>query len=124
MGSGEVGPRVGVGLETGGSIVVGVGVASTPESMVTVLLNVPRSTLSPPNTAAVGVAPQTDADVEKATVVTSLMLAARKLMVARVNWAVGSPPVNCCQSAKVGQIGTRENCCYGEAALSFLTVRL
>ncbi len=30
----------------------------------------------------------------------------------------------CCQSAKVGQIGTRENCCYGEAALSFLTVRL
>ncbi len=94
MGSGEVGPRVGVGLETGGSIVVGVGGASTPESMVTVLLNVPRSTLSPPNTAAVGVAPQTDADVEKATVVTSLMLAARKLMVARVNWAVGSPPVN------------------------------
>ena len=31
---------------------------------------------------------------------------------------------DCCQSAKVGQIGTRENCCYGEAALSFLTVRL
>ena len=78
----------------GGSIVVRVGVASTSESMVTVLLNVSRSTLSPPNTAAVGVAPQTDADVEKATVVTSLMLAARKLMVARVNWAVGSPPVN------------------------------
>ena len=30
----------------------------------------------------------------------------------------------CCQSAKVGQIGTRENYCYGEATLSFLTVRL
>ena len=30
----------------------------------------------------------------------------------------------CCQSATMGQIGTRENCCYGEATLSFLTVRL
>jgi hypothetical protein len=30
----------------------------------------------------------------------------------------------CCQSAKVGRIGTRENYCYGEPALSFLTVRL
>jgi len=31
---------------------------------------------------------------------------------------------DCCQSATMGQIGTRENCCYGEATLSFLTVRL
>jgi len=30
----------------------------------------------------------------------------------------------CCQSATMGQIGTRENYCYGEPALSFLTVRL
>ena len=31
---------------------------------------------------------------------------------------------HCCQSATMGQIGTRENYCYGEATLSFLTVRL
>ena len=30
----------------------------------------------------------------------------------------------CCQSATMGQIGTREDYCYGEPALSFLTVRL
>ena len=30
----------------------------------------------------------------------------------------------CCQSATMGQIGTRENCRYGELALSSLTVRL
>ena len=30
----------------------------------------------------------------------------------------------CCQSATLGQIGTRENCRYGEPALSSLTVRL
>ena len=31
---------------------------------------------------------------------------------------------NCCQSATMGQIGTRENYCYGEPLLSSLTVRL
>ena len=30
----------------------------------------------------------------------------------------------CCQSANVGRIRTRENCRYGEPALSSLTVRL
>jgi diadenosine tetraphosphate (Ap4A) HIT family hydrolase len=30
----------------------------------------------------------------------------------------------CCQSAKVGRIGTRENYCYGEPALNSLTVLL
>ena len=32
--------------------------------------------------------------------------------------------VECCQSANVGRIRTRENCRYGEPALSSLTVRL
>jgi len=32
--------------------------------------------------------------------------------------------LNCCQSATLGQIGTREKCRYGEPALSSLTVRL
>ena len=32
--------------------------------------------------------------------------------------------LHCCQSATLGQIGTRENCRYGEPALSSLTVRL
>jgi hypothetical protein len=42
------------------------------------------------------------------------------------SFSVGDSPtvVVCCQSATMGQIGTRENCCYGEATLSFLTVRL
>jgi hypothetical protein len=31
---------------------------------------------------------------------------------------------DCCQSAKVGRIGTRENYCYGEPALNSLTVLL
>ena len=30
----------------------------------------------------------------------------------------------CCQSAKVGRIGTRENYCYGEPALSSLAAEL
>jgi hypothetical protein len=30
----------------------------------------------------------------------------------------------CCQSATMGQIGTRENCCYGEATLSSLAAEL
>jgi hypothetical protein len=36
----------------------------------------------------------------------------------------GSNVTNCCQSAKVGRIGTRENYCYGEPALNSLTVLL
>ena len=34
------------------------------------------------------------------------------------------PGGNCCQSAKVGRIGTRENYCYGEPALSSLAAEL
>ena len=50
-----------------------------------------------------------------------------------IGWAAGLaiiiPGVSatsrrCCQSAKVGQIGTRENYCYGEPALNSLTVLL
>jgi predicted ATPase len=37
------------------------------------------------------------------------------------HWRAAS---NCCQSAKVGRIGTRENYCYGEPALNSLTVLL
>ena len=37
---------------------------------------------------------------------------------------VGEKLHACCQSAKVGRIGTRENYCYGEPALNSLTVLL
>jgi hypothetical protein len=64
------------------------------EPMVTVLSNTPRNTPSAPNAAAVGLAPHMKVEVAKATVAMSLTLAARNLMVARVNVAVGSPPVS------------------------------
>ena len=53
----------------------------------------------------------------------NVVLGAALLIENKIN-RIASGLVLCCQSAKVGQIGTRENCCYGEAALSFLTVRL
>jgi L-alanine-DL-glutamate epimerase-like enolase superfamily enzyme len=39
---------------------------------------------------------------------------------------IGQDPraFECCQSAKVGRIGTRENYCYGEPALSPLAAEL
>ena len=44
--------------------------------------------------------------------------------IAITGMSLGGQAAWCCQSATMGQIGTRENCCYGEATLSFLTVRL
>ena len=42
----------------------------------------------------------------------------------RIAEAIESLRSECCQSANVGRIRTRENYCYGEPALSSLTVLL